>query len=291
MLRDNLNSKNNSNYVWSCIKNIIDILTLLILAASLFLTSKTLSEMRADRNESFKAVIAANPVNETMVTSSRAYLDDSVIVPFTIGYAKPLEVPNNNDLLYKTLSSSSLKSNQNYTQLSFSNIGSGTATKVKFSWDDKNIDTLYQNLLDVDEKANKYIYISNNGHHLRYMPTHHHFNETDMKVDTTLYIPLDSIEYSYMTSNCQENYTISFPIVYSLLCSEILIHDSEKEPCVKLNVEFSDTQGITYNELITVKASHPSSKRLLSEENDGSTKEFFGLTYTISMDHNMPIRK
>ena len=112
--------------------------------------------------------------------------------------------------------------------------------------------------------------------------------------------------YSYMLPNCNESYIIEFPIVYSVFFSYILLYDIEAEPSVKLNIEFSDTQGVKYHQIITMKAVHDRDTTLASPSTDeeldcfGGTRKLsedespdtcYGISYTITMDYSTPIQK
>lgn len=293
------NIKPNIIKYWQIIKNTIEILTFFVLAITMWMTNKTLQEMQKNRIESYKAVITANPVTETLYTTACAhdiYTDISDWPGntniYTTGYASYSFLTETGSERYTEIPCSDFNKKNNFTQIAFANSGPGMATKVFFSWDDGNVDTLYRLLLDVDEKASHYTNFE--GSTFSYYPEEYYSDiikntsliESDL-VDVCLNIPTSKSEFSYMLSNSSDTYMVDFPIIYSLLFSEILIHDPSAEPSVQLKVEFSDTQGIKYIEYITLRASDPSTLAYLRDPNGIG----FGITYKITTDYNNPERK
>ena len=98
---------------------------------------------------------------------------------------------------------------------------------------------------------------------------------------------LDSVGYSYMLSNRAETYIVELPIIYSVLFTEILVHEPHyvdlEKPSVNLIVEFSDTQGIEYTETITMTVSNVSV--FINGTLDGH------VSYTITPSYSDPVQK
>lgn len=295
------NSQLASIITWSTAKNIIDALTFIVLAVTLFMTRQTINEMQKDRNESYKAVIAANPITENITTSSEIFMqhfiedDDGknkVLRNYVTGYA----VAKNTDT-YHVIPFSHFDRQEMLTPMIFANIGPGIATKVRFSWEKGNAKTLYQSLLEVDEEAPLFTELTNDRFY--YFPegntddnpvSKEHFVWSDDKV-LSLNCSIKNTEYTYMLSNCQETYEIQFPILYSLLISEIFIHDPKAQPCVKLNVEFSDTQGIEYLEDITLTANNLSPNYFTTSIEKETHSSASGITFNISANYSTPVQK
>ena len=269
--------------VWHFLDGLIKVFTLCILAYTLLITKNQvgimqdqISEMQKDRNESYKAVITANPVEENMRLTYVPNMESGRLV-----YEYPLthfeKLDNMDDYPLFGISSSE---KQTFTQFMFANIGPGIATRVKLSWDDKNVDRLYRTLLKLDKNASEYLKKENN---------YYHFNpfrlESKKVKDGVFKTTYESVEYSYMLSNREETYSVELPILYSILFSEIIIHSPlDVDPSVNLNVEFSDTQGIEYSETITLTASKSSKTPRNGSKN-------CHLSYTIKVRHSDPVRK
>lgn len=275
------------DWIMSGIALIISVVSMATSITSCQETSKT-------RNESYKAVIAANPVEESMAVKSEAtsaafvnaLREEGEITNYVTGYATPL-LSSQGEIAHEILSFSDLRTYPINTPIEFANIGPGMAINVRFIWDDENFNELYHTLLEANDKADKYVL--NDGTYFLYSPTRFYQNDNSLSPDATLKIHADNTEYSYMRCNYEETYTVGLPILYSILFSDILLHDPLAKPSVKLTVEFSDTQGIEYYELITLTVSNPLAINLFSE--DGSKQNQSGITYTINVNHNTPVRK
>lgn len=286
---------------WAFAKNIIDMLTFFVLALTLLVTIQTISEMKKDRNEAYKAVITANPVTETMGTSDRITKPDIFSNPeeinkpkktiYITGYALPSESSQNEETHILVPWSETPLSPYN-SEILFANIGPGMATNVNFSWDAENLENLYHSLLDINKEASYYSTI--NESLFIYFPNRYYTKELrdglrDVE-EIWLNISIPETDYSYMLPNCEEVYAVKLPLLYSLLFSEILANDVEAKPSIKLKVKFSDTQGIEYSENIVLTASTPSScilERIFRKQ----SKNLSGITYKITTDYSIPIRK
>ena len=185
-------------------------------------------------------------------------------------------------------------SSQSFTQIAFTNIGPGIASNVRFSWNTENTQKLYDLLLEADTEASSHHMIKEND--FLYDPTSDQLKDV---VNMNQVIPpvnsFDSnppdYKYTYMLSDAAETYSISLPEVYSLLFSEILLHNSIAKPSVELQIEFSDTQGVEYYENITLTASNPTPISLLGKTVANGNGDVGGISYTITLNCDTPIQK
>lgn len=276
--------------IWHFVDGLIKVFTFCIVAYTLLITKKQvgimqdqIKEMQTDRNESYKAVITANPVQEIFYLTCIPELDSvsgkTMFRHYLTGFARQ----GNREGYPLTGISDSEK--QTFTKIMFANIGPGMATRVNLSWDNENIDRLYQTLLKYDNNIAKYLW--KEGDVFKFNPST--FEDSLLKQeDSTFKTSYESVYYSYMLSNRGETYVVELPIIYSVLFYEFfyqgLNKDGLDDPSVNLLVEFSDTQGIEYSETITLTASNPSSSIRSS-----SAPGYF--SYTITVKHSDPIRK
>lgn len=298
------NSKSKKN--WASIKKIIEVLSFFILVLTLFVSSLTIKEMRTDRNESYKAVITANPVTEILTTNIAPFGRTNVssekeenLDVYITGQASKPENYSREDNKYLIRPTSKYNLKTTCTEILFSNIGQGMATKVSFSCDIQNVYELFDLLMEVDNAASDYFSLKDTS--LSYHPTQYYSEtypdlepfrqeDSDVILDVT---PLKT-EYSYMLPNGQETYSVKLPIVYSLLFSEILLHNPQAEPSIKLKIEFTDTQGLDYCEYVIIKAANPSIHAFLGRnENDEDDHHYItiGLRYSITTDYSDPLHK
>lgn len=290
--------------IWPVIHNIIEVLSFFVVACTLFITSLTIKEMKKDRNETYKAVITANPITEYFATNESAFGPSNIPSEgienhkiYVTGSTSEYDDPSiHYALFYTPLSDFSLRTG--YSEIMFTNIGSGMATKVKFSCDIENIYELFSMLMEVDSSASHYASLEDMT--FSYHPTDY-YSKTypDVKpwrlqedIDAVLEVSPYNYEYSYMLSNGEEVYSIKLPMVYSLLFAEILLHDSQAEPSIKLKVEFTDTQGLEYYELVTLKASYPSYLAYIKFTDEGRQPGIHSaIRYIITADHSNPVPK
>ena len=281
--------------VWGFLERLIQLFTFCILAFTLLITKKQagimqnqINEMQIDRNESYKAVITANPIQENMLLSciARGKSGRTVYDTYRLTHFEKLD--NMEDYPLYGISPSE---KQTFTQLMFANIGPGFATRVKISWDNDNIDRLYQTLLKYDKDASEYL--RKEGDYYYFYPSKSDlktFKESKIKhyTESKFKTTYENIYYSYMLSNREETYSVELPIIYSVLFSEILLHESpdtdQERPSVNLTAEYSDTQGIEYSQTITLTVSNSS----LTPINGNSDRH---LSYTIEVWHSDPVQK
>ena len=272
--------------IWRFLDGLIKVFTFCILAYTLLITKKQvgimqdqINEMQIDRNESYKPFLTANPVQENTLIRTYAIPESGrTVYKHWLSYFEKLD--NMEDYPFIE---TSLSEKQTFTQFMFANIGTGIATRVKFSWDNENADRLYQTLLKYDKDASEY---------LKKMGDVYYFNPDSFNSrhieDSMFKTTYESIEYSYMLANREETYSVELPILYSVLFSEIIRHksssDVQERPAVNLKVEFSDTQGIEYYETMTLTASD-SSYSPINGTKDGH------VSYTIRVTNSNPFRK
>lgn len=292
----NINQSNLQKYLLR-LKEIIDVLSFFILVATLLVSTMTIFEMRKDRNESYKAVIAGNPFSETMFISENGepgipnyFNPDDNQNLYISGYVQYLDSSSESGSYeIKNLPDDMQGETLTYSQFKLANIAPGMATKVTLSWDDNNIQILNNTLSKIlKTNSTRFRIPMNNEREILYMT----YVSPELRGMTNngaseLSFPTDT-EFSYMLPECGETYTVDFPIVYSLFFSEILLHDYSAEPAVSLNVEFTDTQGLKYDETITFKVSNFSIKYLRSSE---GLPGCYGITYRINLYYDTPIAK
>ena len=262
------------------IKELVDVLTFFVLVATLFVTTLTIFEMRKDRNENYKAVVTGKSFTEIMAisdypsvrTSAYATLSDSSMAAEAY---KTIPLPDTEEGTLRI-----------YSQFELANIGSGMATNVTVSWDDNNIQTLYDTLVKSFTEASYYIDLNLNRPEYGYVT----FYLTEHPLDTmngvgNCDLPLPGkTEFSYMLPEGRETYIVEFPILYSVLISEILLHIENAEPTVKLNIDFTDTQGIKYHETLILKVSKSFELTLDNSWEDGTVLSKYGGIHEIKYD-------
>lgn len=256
--------------------------------------------MRKDRNQSYQPVITMNPVRESVQVSHDYFTInfsiDKMPKPYVTGFVTAPSLSSVTD------SSQIIPCKENITnfgntQLVFVNVGPGNANKVSLSWDEKNVETLYNQLIESNEEVanftrfNEYLFSYDPGNYYKQKQkkldwtSHYAFPlpESSCLLSTTVGVR----KFNYMLGDCKETYTTYFPVIYTLLFSEILLNNREAEPTVKLKAEFSDVQGIDYYEYITLSASSSNLRSFKVGEGDYR----YGFTYVISADLGAPIRK